>query len=64
MGVDYKQMNAFHIKRLADFLTSNNYKNVEYIPTQNKGYRANGVRHPHSWSIVDKEELLQWMLQE
>lgn len=62
MGADYEQMNAFHIKRLSSFLTSNNY-NVEYIPTQNKGFRANGERHPHSWSIVDKEELLLWILE-
>jgi hypothetical protein len=62
-GVDYEQMNAFHIKRLSEFLTNNNFENVEYIPTQNKGFRANGDRHPHSWSIVDKQELLLWMLE-
>lgn len=61
MGVDYEQMNAFHLKRLSDFLTANNFKKVEYIPTQDKGYRANGERNPHSWSIVDKKELLQWI---
>lgn len=64
MGVEYEQMNAFHIKRLSEFLTSNSFNEVEYIATQNKGYRANGHRDPHSWSIVDKEELLQWMLEE
>lgn len=62
MGADYEQMNAFHIKRLSEFLTSNNF-NVEYIPTENRGFRSNGERHPHSWSIVDKEELLQWILE-
>jgi hypothetical protein len=63
-GADYENLNAFHIKRLSEFLTNNNFEKVEYIPTQNKGYRANGDRHPHSWSIVDKKELLQWMLEE
>ena len=63
MGADYENMNAFHIKRLSEFLTNNNF-NIEYIPTQNKGFNANGDRNPHSWSIVDKEELLQWMLEE
>ncbi len=63
MGADYEQLNAFHIKRLSEFLTANNF-DMEYIPTQNKGFRANGDRHPHSWSIVDKEDLLQWMLEE
>lgn len=35
---------------------------VQYITTKNKGYRANGDRHPHSWSIIDQEELVQWIL--
>lgn len=63
MGVDYEQMNAYHLKRLSDFLASKNFSEVDYITTENKGYRANGVRHPHSWSIVDKEDLIQWMLE-
>lgn len=64
MGIDYEQMNAFHLKRLSDYLTSQDFKKVEYITTEDKGYRANGERNPHSWSIVDKEDLLQWMLEE
>ena len=26
-----------------------------------KGYRSNGTRHPHSWSIVDEAELIEWV---
>jgi hypothetical protein len=25
------------------------------------GYRSNGMRHPHSWNIVDEVEFIQWM---
>jgi hypothetical protein len=25
------------------------------------GYRSNGMRHPHSWNIVDEVECIQWM---
>ncbi|MDB5230179.1 MAG: hypothetical protein JWN76_984 [Chitinophagaceae bacterium] len=25
------------------------------------GYRSNGMRHPHSWNIVDEIEFIQWM---
>ncbi len=25
------------------------------------GYRPNGMRHPHSWNIVDEVEFIQWM---
>ena len=59
---DYEQMNAFYIKNLSKSLTKQGFENVEYIATKNKGYRANGDRHPHSWGIVDKKELIDWML--
>ncbi|AXP81592.1 hypothetical protein CJ739_2519 [Mariniflexile rhizosphaerae] len=60
MGVEYEQMNAFHIERLSKFLKDNNYKYLDYITTKNKGYRSNGERNPHSWSIIDKKDLLEW----
>ena len=60
---DYDQMNANFIEKLSQNLKDAGFDQVEYIPTENKGYRANGDRHPHSWSIVDKEDLLQWMLE-
>ena len=34
---------------------------AEFIQTFKTGYRRNGERHPHSWSIVDEEECLEWM---
>jgi hypothetical protein len=59
---DYEQTNAFHINKLSESLKDLGFKSVEYIPTKNKGYRANGERHPHSWSIIDKENLIDWIL--
>ncbi len=59
---EYEDMNAYFIKHLADELIKKYGNQVEYIPTQNKGFRANGQRHPHSWSIVDIDKLLTWML--
>lgn len=59
---DYEQTNAYYIKELAKSLKENGFKGLEYIPTQNRGYRANGERHPHSWSIVDEKDLIEWML--
>lgn len=58
---DYEQMNAFYIKEFASTLIAKGYEQVDYIPTTNKGYRANGNRHPHNWSIVDAEELVSWI---
>jgi len=58
---DPDQMNAYYLERLADLLKESGFSDVEYIPTENRGYRANGDRHPHSWSIVDKKELMKWI---
>lgn len=58
---DYDQMNAYYIKRLSESLKKSGFDQVEYIPTENKGYRENGDRHPHSWSIIDKKELIKWI---
>ncbi len=63
--VDYEDMNAYFIKKLSEVLKKEfGETKIEYIATSNKGYRANGERHPHSWSIVDKKELINWMLSE
>lgn len=33
---------------------------AEFVQTFRTGYRANGQRHPHSWSIVDEKECITW----
>lgn len=38
--------------------------NAEFIQSHNSGYRRNGDRHPHSWSIVDDKECIYWILNE
>ncbi len=60
---EYKQMNAYYIKKLYESLKKSGFQKVEYIPTRNKGYRENGDRHPHSWSIIDKKELIKWIME-
>ncbi len=61
---DYDQMNAYYIKKLSETLDAHNFKDVQYIETKNRGYRANGERHPHSWAIIDEMKLMQWILAE
>lgn len=59
---DPTDLNAYWIEKLANELSAKlTNSKVEYITTKNKGIRANGERHPHSWSIIDKEELLKWI---
>ncbi len=38
-------------------------KQAELILTNNKGFWPDGSRHPHSWSIVDNGELVEWLLE-
>jgi pimeloyl-ACP methyl ester carboxylesterase len=45
------------IKRLLDMGSTK----AEFIQSDRKGYRSNGMRHPHSWSIVDEVECIQWI---
>lgn len=40
-------------------------KRAELIITNKKGFRKpNNNRHPHSWSIVDNDELLIWLVEQ
>ena len=32
-----------------------------FIQSDRKGYRSNGMRHTHAWSIVDEVECIQWV---
>lgn len=61
-GTIFEQTNAYMIQNIHKWLKEVGWEQTELIQTKNKGYRANGDRHPHSWSIVDVDELLQWML--
>lgn len=35
---------------------------AEFIQSYQTGYRTNGNRHPHSWSIIDEQECIHWIL--
>jgi len=57
----YEDLNAFMLENLYLDLKKSGFTGVEFITTENKGYRVNGGRHPHSWSIVDGKDLVKWM---
>ena len=59
---DYEDLNAAVLEKLYYSFSDSGVKKIEFIQTKNKGFRADGTRHPHSWSIVDKAELLKWIL--
>ena len=61
-GKDYYGMNSVDKAGLINQLRILGNDNAELIITDDKGYRPDGSRHPHSWSIVDEKELVDWFL--
>ncbi|RKN81315.1 hypothetical protein [Ulvibacterium marinum] len=60
---DFESTNAYMLQKTFEILKSENWNNVQLVQTENKGFRANGKRHPHSWSIVDTDDLIEWILE-
>ncbi len=64
-GGDLTGMNATECSAMINELNRLGNQKAELIITQNKGYRKPyNRRHPHSWSIVDTEELIKWLLEQ
>lgn len=62
-GADFTSMNATECSAMINELNRLGNQHAELIITQNKGYRKpDNIRHPHSWSIVDIDELIKWLL--
>lgn len=61
---DYYDMNAVDIAAMINYLQQKGNKNAVLVVTQNKGKRLNGMRHPHSWSIMNSQECLNWIMQQ
>jgi len=58
----YYDMNCADQSAMINFLQMSGNSRAEFIPALGKGYRLDGTRHPHSWSIVDADECTEWML--
>ncbi|GAA5028563.1 hypothetical protein GCM10011506_14410 [Marivirga lumbricoides] len=53
--------NSFASSELINRLLLMNNTKAEFMLAKQPGYRSSGLRHPHSWSIVDEVELIQWV---
>jgi len=58
---DYYDMNAADLSAMINFLNLNGNNGAELVPALGKGYRLDGTRHPHSWSIVDPANCVDWI---
>jgi hypothetical protein len=64
-SADYTSMNSTECSGMINELNRLGNQNTELITTQNKGYRKpDNRRHPHSWSIVENDELIKWLLKQ
>ena len=59
----YEELNAYKLEKTYSSLLNLGAKKAEFIKTKNRGIRANGEKHPHSWNIVERESLLKWILE-
>jgi hypothetical protein len=60
---DFTNMNASECSAMINELNRLGNEKAKLITTQNKGFRKpDNKRHPHSWSIVDNDELIVWLL--
>ena len=64
-GADLTSMNATECSAMINELNRLGNQTAELVTTQNKGYRKpDNRRHPHSWSIVENDELIKWLLKQ
>lgn len=61
-STDLYDMNALDQSALINFLHRNGNAKAEFINAFGKGYRLDGTRHPHSWSIVEPVDCVGWIL--
>ncbi len=60
-SADYYGMNSLDAAALVRHLLLLGNAQAQLITTSGKGFRADGTRHPHSWSIVDQSDLARWI---
>jgi len=64
-NADLTRMNVTECSAFINELNRLGNNKAELVLTENKGYRKpNNSRHPHSWSIVDNDDLIEWLLKQ
>lgn len=61
-GRDLYDTNCISITAMMNLLKLKGHKNADLVIVNDRGIRPEGFRHPHSWSIMDSEECLNWIL--
>jgi hypothetical protein len=61
-GVDMYDLNALDQTAMIIRLQEMGNRQATFINAFGKGYRIEGYRHPHSWSIVDAVNCVDWLI--
>ena len=51
----YEDLNACQLEKAQVALKKLGGKQIEFIVTKNRGVRANGEKHPHTWNLVENK---------
>jgi hypothetical protein len=62
-GCSYYDINSYDLVAFTVFMKKLGNQNIELRTTTGKGFDRNGNRKPHSWTIVDEEYLVNWILE-
>lgn len=60
-GRSLYQINALDASELISRLKRSGHKEADFIQSKIPGQRSDGRRHPHSWNIIDADELMKWI---
>ena len=61
---DLYDLNCADISAMINLLQLNGNKRADLVVTHDKGVRPNGMKHPHSWSIMDSKNCMTWTLKQ
>lgn len=61
-GCSYYDINSYDLVAFTVLLKKLGNQNVDLITTSGKGFDRKGNRKPHSWTIVDEDYLINWIL--
>jgi hypothetical protein len=61
---DLYDLNCADISAMINLLQLNGNKRADLVVTHDKGVRPNGMKHPHSWSIMDSKSCMTWILKQ
>jgi hypothetical protein len=62
-GLDMYYMNGLDQTAMIQQLNDMGNNKAQFINAFQKGYRIEGNRHPHSWSIVEPNDCIKWILE-